>query len=110
MSIDFDDISELNVAAPDEDALIKARIQQIRALVSEGAITAENALEMPTSILVMSIIKFPDLLVEAGSLIPYATEAGDAETVQELHTALNVISESLNACVVELDERCPSRK
>ena len=91
-----------------EAELLQARINQIIELGVEGAISPDDAKTMPTSVLVMSVIKFPDLIMEAGSLLP-AAMGESQEMVNGIKASMQAVSESLKNCCMELDERIPSR-
>jgi hypothetical protein len=103
------DVEDLSNEAAEYNPLsggVKERLKELRTLAHEDVISEEDAMKMPTSVLVLSIVKFPELIGELGMGMGIATDQKEAE---ELVMAAQNVAASMKACGAELDARIPPR-
>jgi secreted Zn-dependent insulinase-like peptidase len=110
--IDFDDLSsEQPVQQQQREASeqegINSRIEELRLLGKEPAVSPDEAMSMDTSVLVMSIVKFPELIGELA--MGASLSAGNKEVFNDILNSAKTIGESLTNCGAELDARIPAR-
>ena len=88
------------------EAGMRERLQELRSLAHEDIISEEDAKKMSTSVLVLSIVKFPELIGELA--MGMGLFSGQKEGEELLLAAQNV-GASMKARGEELDAWIPAR-
>ena len=101
-----DDESFEGMMVSQEEAFA-SRIVELRGMGEDMPVDAGEVESLPTSVLIMSIVKFPELVEEIG--IAMGMSAGDPEAQLDLIKTVQCLNAAFAACTEEVDTRIPAR-
>ncbi len=102
---DVESIDELMIS---QEEAFASRVAELRRMGDDLPVSEDEAKSLATSVLVLSIVKFPELVEEIG--IAMGMSQGDTLAQVDLIKTMQCLNEAFAICSAELDIRLPPRE
>lgn len=103
-----EDVESIDDMMISQEEAFASRVTELRRMGDDLPVSEDEAKSLATSVLVLSIVKFPELVEEIG--IAMGMSAGDTVAQVDLIKTMQCLNTAFAACSAELDIRLPPRE